>query len=208
MSDLSELIKTTKNIEKQNAEIIRLLKKIAGEEDEEDKFLQYKSQLDYTPDFGELYISNSPSEVIEKEEPEEIENPLRIGSLLDNVIDVGEVYFIEEENIFKLTVKNNEISIDNLTGDGEPNEFALQELVANESINNNASLDDGTVILSPVHSQNLPETLRVCVEQGAKKVYMPLSASTQLVGAPQFLMNIVKMDFYKNEEHLIEKLFN
>lgn len=31
MSDLSELIKINKNIEAQNEEIIRLLKKIAGE---------------------------------------------------------------------------------------------------------------------------------------------------------------------------------
>ena len=33
MSDLSELIKIGKNIEAQNEEIIRLLKKIAGEEE-------------------------------------------------------------------------------------------------------------------------------------------------------------------------------
>ena len=34
MSELSELIKINKNIEKQNEEIIRLLKKIAGEEED------------------------------------------------------------------------------------------------------------------------------------------------------------------------------
>ena len=34
MSDLSELIKINRNIERQNEEIIRLLKKIAGEEEE------------------------------------------------------------------------------------------------------------------------------------------------------------------------------
>ena len=33
MSDLSELIKINRNMEKQNEEIIRLLKKIAGEEE-------------------------------------------------------------------------------------------------------------------------------------------------------------------------------
>ena len=37
MSELSELIKINKNIEKQNEEIIRLLKKIAGEEEDLDK---------------------------------------------------------------------------------------------------------------------------------------------------------------------------
>ena len=36
-SDLSRLIEINKNIEKQNDEIIRLLKKIAGEEDSADK---------------------------------------------------------------------------------------------------------------------------------------------------------------------------
>ena len=80
-------------------------------------------------------------------------------------------------------------------------------MIANESINYNASLDDGTVILSMEQSQNLPETLKICVEQGAQKLYIPLFASAQLVGAPQFLMELVKLDFYKNDENLVEKLF-
>ena len=37
MSDLSELIEIAKNIENQNTEIIRLLKKIAGEDEEDEK---------------------------------------------------------------------------------------------------------------------------------------------------------------------------
>jgi hypothetical protein len=208
MSDLSELLKTAKNIEKQNTEIIRLLKKIAGEE-ETDNTVQYKSVLDYTPDFGELYITDDyKDDVVEEVETEEVENTFRIGSLLDNTVDVGEVYFIEGLDIFKLSIKNNETIIGNLTGDDEPNDFALEELIANESIENNASLGDGTVILSAEHIQNLPETLRICVEQGAKKVYMPLSASTQLLGAPQILMNLLKFDFYKSDANLIEKLFD
>ena len=197
MSELTELIEIAKNIEKQNDEIIRLLRKIADEKESENKPII---------DLGELYLSEDKAPKVERERPE-IENRWRIGSLLDTTIDVGEVYFIEGGDIFKLSIENNETSLDNLTGDGEPSAFNLQELVANESINNNASLQDGTVILSMEQSQNLPETLKICVEQGAQKVYMPLFASAQLVGAPQSIMELVKLDFYKNNENLIEKLF-
>ena len=201
MSELTELIEIARNIERQNDEIIRLLSKIADEKDTEEPAKDRPVM-----DFGELYLSDDSFSNVQKE-PEEIENRWRIGSLLDNEIDVGEVYFIDAGDIYKLTIENNETSLDNLTGDGEPDAFNLQEMIANESISNNASLDDGTVILSMEQSQNLPETLKLCVEQGAKKVYMPLFASAQLVGAPQFLMELVKLDFYKNDENLVEKLF-
>ena len=187
MSELSELIRINKNIERQNREIVRLLKIIAGESD---------------------FVDRSGYVFPEFPEEEEIyEDAKNFTSLLEVTCDVGEVYFIEGGDIFKLSIENNETSLDNLTGDGEPSAFNLQELIANESINNNASLQDGTVILSMEQSQNLPETLKICVEQGAQKVYMPLFASAQLVGAPQSIMELVKLDFYKNNENLIEKLF-
>lgn len=206
MSDLSELIKTAKNIEKQNLEIIRLLKKIA-KEDEDGKKSKYEDLIKYTPDFGELYITDDAKTKKEAEE-EEIENTYRIGDLLDNSINVGEVYFIEEGDIFKLSIKNNETVIDNLTSTSKPIMFDLQELIANKSVENNASLDDGTVILSAQQSQNLSETIKICVEQGAKIVHMPFSVSTQLISAPQILMKLVKLNFYRTEEDLIEKLFS
>ena len=205
MSDLSELLKTTKNIEKQNAEIMRLLKKIAGEDEEDEKSRRYKELLSYTPDFGDLHISGERKE--KEIEETEIENPYKIGDMLENSIDVGEVYFLEGVDIYKLSIKNNETVIDNLTGDGEASEFSLQELVANESVKNNVSLADNSVVLSSQQCQNLPETLRICVEQNAKKLYIPLYSSAQLVGAPQRILNLVKFDFYKTEEELLEKLF-
>ena len=199
MSELSELIEIARNIERQNDEIIRLLKKIADEEDE-------KEAQKPIIDLGELYLSEVNAPEVEAG-PEEIENRWRIGSLLDTSMDVGGVYFLEGLDIYKLTVNNNETRIDNLTADGESTTFALQEIIANESINKNASLDDGTVILSMEQSQNLPEILRISVQQGAQKIYMPLFASAQLVGAPEFLMRLIKLNFYKNNEDLIEKLF-
>lgn len=205
MSELSELIEIAKNIERQNEEIISLLKEIAGENKDEKP--KNDSVLSLTPDFGDLFLSYKDAEKEEEPEDFELDDSLRIGSLLDNAIDVGEVYFIDGADIFRLSIDNNEISIDNLTSDAEPTSFALQEMIANESIKNNASLEDGTVILSNEQCQNLPETMKICVEQGARKVYMPLFASAQLVGAPQNLINYVRMDFYKNDDHLIDKLF-
>lgn len=207
MSDLSELLKTAKNIEKQNREIIRLLKKIAGEDESNDKLNKYQELLKYTPDFGDLTISSEPVEKKTTEE-KEIENTYKIGDMLENSIEVGEVYFLEGADIYKLSIENNETVIDNLTGDSPASEFGLQEIVANETVRNNVSLEDNSVILSRQHCQNLPETLRICVEQGAEKIYMPLYASAQLVGAPQRLMDLVNFDFYKTEEELLEKLFN
>ena len=202
MSELSELIEITKNIERQNDEIIRLLKIVAGESEGEKP--KNDSVLNLTPDFGNLILSNNDAD---EQEDFELDESLRIGSLLDTDIDVGEVYFIDGTDIFKLTIDNNEVKVNNLTSDAEPNTFALQEMIANESIKNNSSLEDGTVILSIEQCENLPETMKICVEQGARKVYMPLFASAQLVGAPQNLINYVKMDFYKNNDHLIDKLF-
>ena len=190
MSELSQLIQINKNIEKQNEEIIRLLKIIANEAED-----------------GEI------EESIEGELNEEYldENTLfryGVGKSIEGKMGVGEVYFIEDKNMFKLSVDKNNTAIDNLTGSAKPSSFALEQLIANESMKNNVSLEDGTVIISLDNSNNLAESLKICVEQSAKKVFIPVSASTQLIGAPQQIMQLVKLDVYKNEENLIEKLFN
>lgn len=190
MSELSQLIQINKNIEKQNEEIIRLLKIIANEAEDEEIEESIEEEL------NEEYLD---------------ENTLfryGVGKSIEGKMGVGEVYFIEDKNMFKLSVDENNITIDNLTGSAKPNSFALEKLIANESMKNNVSLEDGTVIISLDNSNNLAESLKICVEQSAKKVFIPVSASTQLIGAPQQIMQLVKLDVYKNEENLIEKLFN
>ena len=188
MSELSQLIQINKNIEKQNEEIIRLLKIIANEAEDEE-------------------IKESAEEELNEEYLDE--NTLfryGVGKSIEG--SVGEVYFIEDKNMFKLSVDKNNTTINNLTGSAKPSSFALEQLIANESMKNNVSLEDGTVIISLDNSNNLAESLKICVEQSAKKVFIPVSASTQLIGAPQQIMQLVKLDVYKNEENLIEKLFN
>ena len=173
--ELLQLIEINKNIEKQNSEIIRLLKIIAGE-------------------------SDTPEEDVEEEIPQE-------SYFVDTSLDAGEVLFVDDLNIYKLSVKNNETSIHNFTSDDEPHTFKLQELIANETIKRNQKLEDATVILDDENIDSLPETFRVCIDHDVKNIYVPIKKTTELLGAPPVLMTLINFDFFKNEEDLIEKLF-
>ena len=114
MSELSELIKINKNIEKQNTEIIRLLKIIAGESD-------FVDRSGYVfPDFDE-----------EDDESEDIFD--NFDSLLENEIGVGEVYFIDGD-IYRYSVKNNEGRLDNLMGGEVTTTFDMAQNISRESI--------------------------------------------------------------------------
>lgn len=204
MSDLSELIKINRNIEKQNEEIIRLLKKIAGEKEEP------KDPFALDKEMSRMFVSKMVEDLAEKGLIDEESKPVEqtsSGLPLDIVHDVGEAIFIEGDDIFKLSVKNNEITVDNLTSDGEAHDFKLQEMIANESIKNNQSLDNGTVILNESQSKDLAETLKMCVENGAKNVYVPLSESKQLMWSLDAIRTKINIDFYKDEDFLIEKIF-
>ena len=175
MSELSELIKINKNIENQNKEIIRLLKKIAGE-DEDDNQVSF-----------EYVTLDSPYDDVDS-------------------LDVGEVFFIEED-VFKLSIKNNEMCLDNLTGSDECIDYSLAEIIANESINQNQSLEGSTVILTETTNGKLPQTIKKCIDAGAKKAYLPWKQSMELLGAPPQLQEMIEIDLYRTSEHLIEKLF-
>lgn len=187
MSELSELIRINRSIENQNKEIIRLLKIIAGEADFVDK-----SGYVY-PDFDD-----EPAE--EEDNFEDFEN------LLENEIAVGEVYFMDGD-IYKYSVENNEGMINNLMGGEVTTNFTIAEIISNESINRNQCIDDSTVILTDSSKGNLPKTLQICHEQGAKKVFIPWDQMMELLGAPDTLQRILKLNFYRKEEDLIEKLF-
>lgn len=188
MSELSELIQINKNIEKQNREIIRLLKIIAGESDFVDR-----SGYVY-PDFDD--------------EPQKEDDRFDdYDSLLENEIAVGELYFMDGD-IFRYSVQNNEGVIDNLMGGEETTNFTMAQIISDESIKRNQSIDDSTVILTDSSKGNLPQVLKVCHEQGAEKVFIPFDQMMELLGAPDTLQRILKLNFYRTEEDLIEKLFS
>ena len=188
MSELSELIKINKNIENQNREIIRLLKKIAGEGED-----------DHQVSF-EYVTLDSPYDGVEFTEVEDIPH------VLEDSLDVGEVFFMEED-AFKLSIKNNEVCLNNLTGSSECIDYSLAEIIANESINQNQSLEDATVILTETTNGKLPQTIKKCIDAGAKKAYLPWKQSMELLGAPPQLQEMIQIDLYRTSEHLIEKLF-
>lgn len=205
MSDLSELIKINRNIEAQNEEIIRLLKKIAGE-DEKPKS-PVKKTMEPIPenpfDFSTLaYDVPEESEEEEVVQAVEVENPH-----FEDELDVGEVYFLEGQNPFKISVKNNETVVDNFDTSSEASDFYLAELIANELVNNNKSFDKSTVILPESVIGNLPVTLEQCIAEGAEKVFGPWKAMMELLNAPAYLQTQLQLDFYKSEEHLIERAF-
>ncbi|MEE0024247.1 hypothetical protein [Methanobrevibacter sp.] len=205
MSDLSELIKINKNIEAQNEEIIRLLKKIAGEEDIAPKNIA-ENQLKPFPenpfDFSTLGYDDFDDEEEEIDVIIEVENPH-----FDDSLDVGEVYFMEDFNPYKISIVNNEVIIDNFDGSYKARDYYLAELVANELVKNNKCFDESTVILPESVMENLPLTLEKCIAEGAKKVYGPWKSMMELLNAPQYLQTKLQLDFYKTEDHLIERVF-
>lgn len=186
MSELEELIRINRNIESQNREIIRLLKIIAGEAD---------------------LVDRSGYVMPEFDEPEEVYPEMEsFTSLLDVSCQVGEVYFIDGD-IYRLSVQNNEMVIDNLMGEDETTNFNIAEIVSRESIDRNRNIDDATVILTGSSKGKLPQTLEMCYGQDAKKVFIPWDQAMELLGAPDTLQRVLKLNFYKTEEDLIEKLF-
>lgn len=205
MSELSELIEITKNIERQNEEIIRLLRKIAGEDEKP------TDEIPTLDEISKIILKDvgTKSDIGSVEQESSITLPPRLSEnpVLENVHDVGEVYFIEGDDVFKLSIKNNETSIDNLTGSSEAIDFNLQEIIANESIRNNQSLNDSTVILNKSQSLKLHETLKVCYDEGAKHVYLPMSSITQLIGAPDALLKALDVKYYKTDDELISIIF-
>ena len=204
MSDLSELIRIGKNIEAQNEEIIRLLKKISGEEEKTLNIVE--NQLKPFPenpfDFSTLGYDDLDDEEEEIVDVFEVETPH-----FEDSLDIGEVYFMEDFNPFKITIKNNELIIDNFDGSQEARDYYLAELVANELVKNNKVFDESTVILPESVIGNLPLTLEKCMGEGAKKVYGPWKSMIELLNAPPYLQTKLQLDFYKTEDHLIERVF-
>jgi hypothetical protein len=215
MSELSELIEINRNIEKQNEEIIRLLKKIAGEDGNDQIKVGFskknplkESQGSIEDDLMKISFSKKNPFADQPAEETPAEEELPDGLLQELEFGVGDVYYIEGVDLFALSIQNNERMIDNLTGDGESINFNLAELVANESIKNNQSLDDYTVIVNEEETMDLSESLRVCHESGARKVFIPWSLRSQLLFAPPKLMEILKINFYKSDDELMDKLFS
>ncbi len=154
------------------------------------------------------------------------------NTVLDLELVSGEVFFVSnssdgEIDIYKLSVKscdefnvipyeiqseiedeigivNNEIIIENLTGNGMTSQFKIPLIVAFESFNQDLVIDSSTVILDDEIFDNLPEVLRISIENGASKVYLSLKNAMAILNAPPMITDY--LEFYKTREHVLEKL--
>lgn len=253
--DIARLIELNEKIVNQNYEIIRLLLKLAGEDNKNDDSLN-NSEIpgaDYevlVNEGGEVLVHSdlsgislgdfgAPSEdkVTDKKEDKDVLAELGLFSetgekLFDSKLDVGEVFFIGNSDdgnidIYKLSIKksdefkvypkeleedirnnicdyNCEITIDNLTGNGITNQYNIPLIVANESLVQNTIINSDTVILDDKSFDNLPDILKLALENGAKKVHLSLKNGMAVINAPPVILEY--LEFYKNYEQIFDKI--
>ena len=207
---LDKLIKLNERIVNQNDEIIKLLKQFASSEVE-------------IPS-SEVELFEEEVETVAKEVNEYFDNgDLNEGEVLlvansqDNQVDVYKISVkksdelrvfpsqIESEILDNFDDLNYEITLENLTGNSLTSQFKLPLLVAIESIDNNQSIRSNICILDDENFINLPDILRIAIENKAKIIYLSMKNSIAVLQAPPMIMDY--LSFYKNSDDLLKKLF-
>ena len=208
---LDRLIELNEKIVKQNDEIIDLLKQLNGSDEEssceEEAELPQKEEETVVKDVSEHF---STAELSEGE-------VLFVANSQDNQVDIYRLS-VRQSDELKVTppqieneIRNNfeginyEITLDNLTGTSLTSQFKTPLLVAIESLNNNEVIPSDVCILNDESFVNLPDILRVAIENGAKTIYSSIKNSMAVLQAPPMIMDY--LTFYKNDDDLLEKLF-
>lgn len=189
MSELSELLESNKKLEKQNEEILRLLRILIGETQQSDEEIHEAEE-------------ETPQEIEETPEAEISEE-----GILKSDPAVGEVYFIDGGDIYMASVRGGDFSIENLTGNGRPSGFGVQKLIATHSVKQNMPLDSSTVILGETIGGKLSNILEICADEGASKVFIPSSLIGELIDVPSELQRNLQLEFYRTFDDLVEKIF-
>ena len=207
---LDKLIELNERIVSQNDEIINLLKQL-NSSDEEITFEDDESSEEETgaaaKEVNEFFTNGDLDEG----------EVLFVANSQDNQIDIYKIALkkseelvispsqIENEILNNFGDLNYEITLENLTGNSLTSQFKLPLLVAIESINNNQVIQSNICILDDESFINLPDILRVAIENKAEKVYLSMKNSIAVLQAPPMIMDY--LSFYKNKEDLFEKLF-
>ncbi|MEE0025327.1 hypothetical protein [Methanobrevibacter sp.] len=206
---IDKLIELNEKIVSQNDEIINLLKQLNSSDEE------------ITAD---TELPEEKSEAITKEVNEYFNNGdldegevLFVANSQDNQIDIYKLGVkksdeliispsqIEKEILNNFDDLNYEITLENLTGNGLTSQFKVPLLVAIESINNNQAIQSNICVLDDESFINLPDLLRVAIENKAENVYLPMKNSIAVIQAPPMIMDY--LSFYKNNDDLLEQLF-
>ena len=197
---LNQLITLNKKIIKQNNKIISQNNKIISkiENINEDN----SSNEDFNGFMSVIESLNHNDENFEK-------------VLVENDLDIGEVYFSNDCEIYKLKDDGCEVVIENIVGSNKTTKTKLTSLIANESLKSNKAIMSNTIILGNINDDNsiekldnISEVLKSCFENGMENILLPFSATADLLYASQELLTTLNLVFYKTPSEAVEKALN
>lgn len=197
-----KLISQNKLLIEQNNEIIALIKKEFSSDDKSEIVEEEDFVFDCELGVGEvLTVASSLNNDL---------NIYKISVSCSNQFSVNPVGVESyvEKYLNGFDDKNFNITVDNLTGYDTTTLFNVPFIIAIESLNRNIPIQLGVCILdSSVQDNinNLSEILRISIENGANKIFLPLKSAMGVVHAPPQLLN--QLVFYKKIDDIIGELF-
>lgn len=208
---LDKLIELNERIVRQNDEIIALLKELNGSEDDVNspEEIELPKEDDNSPvkEVGEFFAAEELNEG----------EVLFVANSQDNQIDIYKLSIKKSDELkvspsqIENEIRNNfddinyEITLDNLTGSSMTTQFKVPLLAAIESLNNDKAIQSNACILDDESFLNLPDILRIAIENGAETVYLSMKNAVSVLQAPPMIMDY--LTFYKSNDDLFEKLF-
>ena len=209
---LDKLIELNERIVKQNDEIINLLK---GDDNGEKNVVESSLAEEPEDDDEDVPAVNNVSKFFSTSELSSGEL-LFVANSQDSQIDIYKISVkasdelkvvpqeMEEETRNILDDGNYEITIENLTGNSLTSQFKMPLLIAVESFNENMSIPSNVAILDDESYVNIPDILRVAIENGAEKIYLSMKNAMSVLQAPPMIMDYLQ--FYKNKDDLLKHL--
>lgn len=209
---LDKLIELNERIVNQNDEIINLLK---GDDNGEKNVVESSLAEEPEDDDEDVPAVNNVSKFFSTSEISSGEL-LFVANSQDSQIDIYKISVkasdelkvvpqeMEEETRNILDDGNYEITIENLTGNSLTSQFKMPLLIAVESFNENMSIPSNVAILDDESYVNIPDILRVAIENGAEKIYLSMKNAMSVLQAPPMIMDYLQ--FYKNKDDLLKHL--
>ena len=209
---LDKLIELNERIVNQNDEIINLLK---GDDNGEKNVVESSLAEEPEDDDEDVPAVNNVSKFFSTSELSSGEL-LFVANSQDSQIDIYKISVkasdelkvvpqeMEEETRNILDDGNYEITIENLTGNSLTSQFKMPLLIAVESFDENMSIPSNVAILDDESYVNIPDILRVAIENGAEKIYLSMKNAMSVLQAPPIRMDYLQ--FYKNKDDLLKHL--
>ena len=209
---LDKLIELNERIVNQNDEIINLL---TGDDNGEKNVVESSLAEEPEDDDEDVPAVNNVSKFFSTSELSSGEL-LFVANSQDSQIDIYKISVkasdelkvvpqeMEEETRNILDDGNYEITIENLTGNSLTSQFKMPLLIAVESFNENMSIPSNVAILDDESYVNIPDILRVAIENGAEKIYLSMKNAMSVLQAPPMIMDYLQ--FYKNKDDLLKHL--